>query len=501
MLDVVAIPTNRPTVRDDAGDAVYQTEAAKFRAVADEVERLHDAGQPVLIGTTSIEASERLSGVFEQRAVPHEVLNAKEHERESTIVAQAGRRGAVTLATNMAGRGTDIILGGNPAERDSDEWQDEHDQVVSLGGLHVLGTERHEARRIDNQLRGRSGRQGDPGASRIFVSLEDEVIRRFGGERVKSIMGWAGLDEDEVVQNRVVTKSFENAQTRVEGHNFEIRKHLVEYDDVINRQREVIYAERSRVLAGVDLKANILEMVEEELTGLADTYLTGRDSAEWDAAGFVSALSAVMPAPEWATEEELGDFARADILDALTEQAQAVYAEKEERFGEEQMRQAERLVILRLIDSLWVQHLTAMENMRLGIGLQAYGQRDPLTMYRQQSHGMFQELLERLRHDVVRTMLHLTIHVQAQAAPAQDSPMAGQQRDASGNTPQAAGPGRTPARMPERNTEKIGRNAPCFCGSGLKYKRCHGKARLTASLRCETTRWPGSSPGSRTCWN
>ena len=480
-LEVVAIPTNQPTVRDDAGDLVYQTETAKFKAVANEVERLHDVGQPVLIGTTSIETSERLSGVFRQRNIPHEVLNAKEHERESTIIAQAGRLEAVTLATNMAGRGTDIILGGNPTGREQDDWQDEHDRVVGLGGLYVVGTERHEARRIDNQLRGRSGRQGDPGTSQIFVSLEDEVIRRFGGERVKSLMSWAGLDEEEVIQNRVVTKSFENAQTRVEGHNFEIRKHLVEYDDVINRQREVIYAERTRVLAGVDLKGNILEMVEQELTGLTDTYLSGRDSIDWDAVGFISALSAVMPVPDWATEEELGDFAQADVLDALVEQAQAIYAEKEETFGEEQMRQAERLVILRLIDNLWVQHLTAMENMRLGIGLQAYGQRDPLTMYRQQSHGMFQELLERLQHDVVRTMLHLTIHIQAQAASqgaasVQDSPMAGQQRDASGHSAHAAGPAGTPARMPERNPEKIGRNAPCFCGSGLKYKRCHGKA-------------------------
>ncbi len=478
-LEVVAIPTNRPTIREDASDLVYQTEPAKFVAVANEVERLHTSDQPVLIGTTSIETSERLSTVFKQRGIPHEVLNAKEHERESTIVAQAGRKGAVTLATNMAGRGTDIILGGNPAGRPLEDWQTEHDAVVGVGGLYVLGTERHEARRIDNQLRGRSGRQGDPGTSQIFVSLEDEVIRRFGGERVKSIMGWAGLDENEVVQNRVVTKSFENAQTRVEGYNFEIRKHLVEYDDVINRQREVIYAERSRVLAGVDLRGNILEMVEQELAALAEAFLSDSDSIDWDVPAFLSALSAIMPTPEWANDEELRDFAQTDILDSLLEHAETVYSEKEETFGAEQMRQAERLVILRVIDNLWVQHLTAIEHMRLGIGLQAYGQRDPLTMYRQQSHGMFQELLERLQHDVVRTMLHLTIHVQAQqpsggGTRVQDSPMAGQQRDTSGHA--ATGPAGTSPRMPERNPEKIGRNAPCFCGSGLKYKRCHGKA-------------------------
>ena len=495
-LEVVAIPTNQPTVRRDEADLVYQNENAKFEAVAQEVGDLNERGQPALIGTTSIETSERLSQVFKARNIPHEVLNAKEHERESTIVSQAGRLSAVTLATNMAGRGTDIILGGNPAGRDSDDWQREHDSVLELGGLYVLGTERHEARRIDNQLRGRSGRQGDPGTSQIFVSLDDEVIKRFGGERVKSIMSWAGLDENEPVQNRVVTKSFENAQTRVEGYNFEIRKHLVEYDDVINRQREVIYAERSRILEGVDLKANILQMASQELADLTEGYLSGRDSMDWQVEGFISGLSAAMPLPDWANEDELRDFTKQDILDSLLEHAETVYSEKEETFGEEQLRQAERLVILRVIDNLWVQHLTAMENMRTGIGLQAYGQRDPLTMYRQESHGMFQELLERLQHDVVRTMLHLTIRIQptqpqapmeqhahqgslaipigAPAQGLQDSPMAGQQRDAEGQAPQGAG-GPT-VQAPVRNAEKIGRNDPCFCGSGLKYKRCHGKA-------------------------
>ena len=493
-LDVVVIPTNRPTVREDRADLVYQTEAAKFNAVANEVQSLNQEQRPILIGTTSIETSERLSEVFKARNIPHEVLNAKEHERESTIIAQAGRLGVVTLATNMAGRGTDIILGGNPAERDPKDWQREHDAVLELGGLYVLGTERHEARRIDNQLRGRSGRQGDPGASQIFVSLDDEVIRRFGGERVKSIMSWAGLEEDEPIQNRVVTKSFENAQTWVEGYNFESRKHLVEYDDVINRQREVIYEERSRVLEGVDLKSSVGDMVGRELSDLTETYLSGRDSMDWDVERFISAMSAVIPAPEWANENELRDFSKSDILEALLEQAEAIYNEKEETFGEAQLRQAERLVFLRLIDNLWVQHLTAMENMRTGIGLQAYGQRDPLTMYRQQSHGMFQELLERLQHDVVRTML-TTIRVPDQSprqpgdqhthqeaaalpGPAQDvhaSPMAGQQRDASGQAPTVS-PAGPQVRAPVRNSEKIGRNDPCFCGSRLKYKRCHGKA-------------------------
>ncbi|MDA1095894.1 MAG: preprotein translocase subunit SecA [Chloroflexi bacterium] len=501
-LDVVVIPTNRPTIRVDQSDLVYLTEAAKFNALADEVQDLHEQQRPVLIGTTSIETSERLSHVLSSRGIPHEILNAKQHEREATIVAQAGKLGAVVLATNMAGRGTDIILGGNPAGREPAEWRAEHEAVVQLGGLYVLGTERHEARRIDNQLRGRAGRQGDPGMSQIFVSLEDEVIRRFGGERVKAIMTWAGMEDDTPIQNRVVTKSFENAQTRVEAYNFEIRKHLVEYDDVINRQREVIYEERSKVLEGADLKANILEMVRAEIADLADAHLTGRDPLEWDVETLLSSMAVLMPLPEWANGSELQDFSKSDIEESLVEHAEAVYDEKEELVSPDRMRQAERLILLQLIDNLWVNHLTAMENMRQGVGLQAYGQRDPLTAYRQEGHGMFQELLSRLRHDLIRALLHLAIRVQPQPEPEQQSalahdhaqhaqqgelgaferegalrgsPMASQQRDAQGLAPGALAGGGI-ARAPVRAAVKIGRNDPCHCGSGLKYKKCHGTA-------------------------
>ena len=501
-LDVVVIPTNRPTIRGDQPDLVYLTEASKFKAVADEVQDLHDEQRPILIGTTSIETSERLSQVLTSRGIPHEILNAKQHEREATIVAQAGRLGAVVLATNMAGRGTDIILGGSPTGREHAEWRAEHEAVVQLGGLYVLGTERHEARRIDNQLRGRAGRQGDPGMSQIFVSLEDEVIRRFGGERVKAIMTWAGMDDESPIQNRVVTKSFENAQTRVEAYNFEIRKHLVEYDDVINRQREVIYGERSKVLDGADLKANIMEMVRAEVADLVDVHLAGRDPLDWEVDTLLSNMAVLMPLPEWANASELRDFSKSDIEESLLDHAEAIYDEKEELVSPDRMRQAERLILLQLIDNLWVNHLTAMENMRQGVGLQAYGQRDPLTVYRQEGHGMFQELLSRLRHDLVRALLHLAIRVQPQAvaeqqtSPVHDhaqhvlqsgsgelpregalkaSPMASQQRDAQGLAPAALAAGGT-ARAPVRAVPKIGRNDPCHCGSGLKYKRCHGTA-------------------------
>lgn len=488
-LDPVTIPTNRETIREDLSDLIFLNEEGKFRAIANDLEEIHNTGRPILVGTASIETSERLSALLRQRGIAHEILNAKQHEREATIVAQAGRIGSITVATNMAGRGTDIILGGNPGGRDQDEWQQEHNRVLELDGLYIIGTERHEARRIDNQLRGRSGRQGDPGTSQFYVSLEDEIIRRFGGDRVKSVMSWAGLDEDTPIQNRMVGRAFENAQTKVEAHNFEIRKHLVEYDDVINRQREVIYAERAKVLRSEDLKENVQEMISTEVGELVGAFLTGRDSLDWDMDGFMTGLKALMPLPEWAEEEEIQGMSKQEVEEELIEYASAIYGEKEETLGDEKMRQLERLVLLQTVDAHWVQHLTAMEHMRLGVGLQAYGQRDPLVMYRQEGHAMFQELLERVRHDIARTVLHVTIRVQQQAgqtqqatpAPAQeikDSPMASQQRNAQGQAPAAAGgavaaTAATPAR---RGNAKIGRNDPCFCGSGLKYKKCHGQA-------------------------
>ena len=490
-LDPLPIPTNMPSVREDSPDLIYLNEDGKFKAIVRTLRELHDEGRPVLVGTASIETSERLSALLRSEGLEHEVLNAKQHDREAQIIAQAGRLGAITVSTNMAGRGTDIILGGNPEGRDPDEWQREHDEVLNLGGLFILGTERHEARRIDNQLRGRAGRQGDPGASQFYVSLEDEIIKRFGGDRVKSIMSWSGLKDDDAVENRMVSRAFENAQVRVEGNNFEVRKHLVEYDDVINRQRSIVYSERAKVLQSEDLRENIRQMIADECAFIVDAHLEDRDPANWDVEGFVTTARAAFPTPEWLEAGQILDLTRSEITDELIEYALAIYEEIEERFGAERLRELESLVLLQTLDNLWVQHLTAMEQMRLSAGLQAYGQRNPLVMYRQESHGMFQELMDRLRNGIVRTVLHLDMTAQpvrpttltapngvaanggvaARGAMA-ESPMASQQRDASGQAPDAQA-ARGPVR---RATPKIRRNDPCYCGSGLKYKRCHGVA-------------------------
>ena len=489
-LDPLPIPTNKPSVRDDQPDLIYLNEEGKFKAIVRTLRELHDEGRPVLVGTASIDTSERLSDLLRHEGLEHEVLNAKQHDREAQIVAQAGRLGAITVSTNMAGRGTDIILGGNPEGRDADDWQREHDEVLDLGGLFILGTERHEARRIDNQLRGRAGRQGDPGASQFYVSLEDEIIKRFGGDRVKSIMSWSGLKDDDAVENRMVSRAFENAQVRVEGNNFEVRKHLVEYDDVINRQRSIVYSERAKVLQSEDLRENIRQMVADECASIVDAHLSDRDPANWDIEGFVATVRAAFPAPDWLEAGQVLDLTRTEITDELVEYALAVYDEIEEELGAERLRELESLVLLQTLDNLWVQHLTAMEQMRMSAGLQAYGQRNPLVMYRQESHGMFQELMDRLRNGIVRTVLHLDVSAQPTrrvAAAANgvapngavagrgemaESPMASQQRDASGQAPDAQA-ARGPVR---RATAKIGRNDPCYCGSGLKYKRCHGAA-------------------------
>lgn len=489
-LDPLPIPTNKPSVRDDQPDLIYLNEEGKFQAIVRTLRELHDEGRPVLVGTASIDTSERLSALLRREGLEHEVLNAKQHDREAQIVAQAGRLGAITVSTNMAGRGTDIILGGSPEGRDADDWQREHDEVLNLGGLFILGTERHEARRIDNQLRGRAGRQGDPGASQFYVSLEDEIIKRFGGDRVKSIMSWSGLKDDDAVENRMVSRAFENAQVRVEGNNFEVRKHLVEYDDVINRQRSIVYSERAKVLQSENLRENIRQMVADECAAIVDAHLGDRDPANWDVEGFVAAVPAAFPAPDWLEAGQILNLTRTEITDELVEYALAVYEEIEEKLGAERLRELESLVLLQTLDNLWVQHLTAMEQMRMSAGLQAYGQRNPLVMYRQESHGMFQELMDRLRNGIVRTVLHLDVSAQPTqrvAAAANgvspngvmagrgemaESPMASQQRDATGQAPDAQA-ARGPVR---RATPKIRRNDPCYCGSGLKYKRCHGAA-------------------------
>ena len=450
-LDVVAVPTNQPMVRVDYTDQIYKTEEAKFRAVCSEVETQHTQGRPVLIGTTSIENSENLSDLLRRKGIPHEVLNAKQHEKEAQIIARAGRPAAVTVATNMAGRGVDIILGGNPDERSREEWSADHEKVVSIGGLHVIGTERHEARRIDNQLRGRSGRQGDPGSSLFYVSLEDDVVRRFGGERIKGIMEWAGLGEDVPIENSLVSKAIENSQVRVEGYHFEVRKHLVDYDDVVNKHREVVYGERKNILASADLKGNIQSMIREELESLVNTY-AGEESI--DAEGLLADVGRIMPPPPALDRGAIAQRPPEDVINALTEHAESLYEQRETEVGPDNMRMLERLVMLRTLDRLWTEHLTMMEHMRQGIGLQAVGHSDPLVAYKKEGHAMFQSLLANVRHDMVHTIFHVNI-VKKEASP--PTPVAAARREA------------VPA------DKRIGRNDPCPCGSGKKYKKCCGK--------------------------
>ncbi len=476
-LDVVDIPTHRPMVREDLTDLVYKSEKAKFNAAADSIEELYKEQRPVLVGTTSIEVSEKLSETLKRRGVSHQVLNAKQHEKEASIVAQAGRLGAVTVATNMAGRGTDIVLGGSPEGRDPDEWREEHDKVVELGGLFILGTERHEARRIDNQLRGRAGRQGDPGITRFYVSLEDELMRKFGGDRIKKVMEWAGLEENVPIQSRMVSKAIESSQVKVEATNFDVRKHLVEYDDVANAHRNVIYSDRRKALSEADLKDNIQEMIHRELDSLVATNTAGRDRESWSLDAMEAELLTIMPLPGDLRLESLEEMEQVEMLDALEQHADALYEEREAQVGPEQMRALERVVMLRVIDSHWVEHLTAMQNLRQGIGLQAYGQRDPLVMYKKEAHQQFDDLLGRIQHDIVHTIYHMVPVqngasrsgqrgrlVQAKTVASKPSVMAG----VLGTAKTSAG-GANGAR-------KVGRNDSCPCGSGKKYKKCHGAA-------------------------
>ena len=466
-LDVVVIPTNRSLIRDELRDLIFKTQEGKWRAVAREIKEHYENGRPVLVGTTSIENSERLSELLKKVGVPHEVLNAKQHEREAGIVAQAGRLHSITVATNMAGRGTDIILGGNPADSSiiPEHWEEEHNSVVALGGLHVIGTEHHEARRIDNQLRGRSGRQGDPGSSRFYSSMEDELLGRFGGDRIKKVMSWVGLDEDTPIENRMVTRSLGSAQVKVEGYNFEMRKHLLEYDDVLNKQREIIYAERHKVLSRDDLRSNTLSIIHREVEGLLSSYLPTTDPETWDAQGLVEELGAIFPLPpEVSSEERLLRRSRDEIQERLDSYIDELYQQREDQMGPENMRTLERLIMLRVMDVDWVYHLTAMENLRTGIGLHAVGQRDPLVMYRTEGRRMFQELLDRIQRDMVHTIYQVSL-----------SPSNGQRRAASNpkDSPMAtvSGQGRESVAGGAR---KVGRNKPCPCGSGKKYKRCHG---------------------------
>ncbi len=466
-LEVVAVPTNVPMIRDDASDLIFPTAEGKWQAVIEDIVQRSEFGQPVLVGTTSVETSEALSDRLRRRGAQHQVLNARNHEQEASIIAQAGLPGAVTVSTNMAGRGTDIVLGG--ADTDREDWQEEHNRVIALGGLHVIGTEHHEARRVDNQLRGRAGRQGDPGSSQFFVALEDELMQRFGGDRIKNVMNWTGLNDDEPLENKLITKSISSAQVKVEGHHFDMRKHLLNFDDVLNQQRSVIYQQRSRILAGQGLRERILDMLGAEFDHLAATHLQSRHADDWDADGFAAGLRQICPPPaELDAPEKVLALRRDHIDDVLDEYTETLYGEKERALGPDNMETLIRLLLLKSIDTHWVSHLTHMENLRTGVGLQAVGQRDPLTVYRSEGQRAFGELTRQMQREVTHTLFHVTL---APEAPTTRAP-------ANGNTrtpvsPMAAvSPGRsTPA---PRAGRKVGRNSQCPCGSGKKYKRCCG---------------------------
>ena len=448
-MDVVVIPTNKPMIRVDYPDAVYKTEKAKFEAVVREIEERHKKGQPLLVGTISIEKSERLSQMLKARGIPHQVLNAKNHAKEAEIIAQAGQRGAVTIATNMAGRGTDIVLG---------------EGVKELGGLHVIGTERHEARRIDNQLRGRAGRQGDPGSSRFYVSLEDDLMRLFGSERIMGIMERLGWEDDQAIDHPQISKAIENAQKKVENRHFEIRRQVLEYDDVLNKQREVIYAQRRAVLLDEDIGSQITEMFSTVFSRLVSQYAGEKVvPEEWDLDGLLKAYFEITGSPAQATQEALAGMKPADIAETLKQEALAAYAQRELQFGPETMRRIEKMVLLQVTDSRWMDHLRAIDDLREGIGLRAYGQKDPLLEYQFEAFNMFQQLVAGIQEDCLKLLFRVRLVDPDQAQP--KDRLQGAQTNR----------GEEVERQPRKVEHKVGRNDPCPCGSGKKYKKCCGR--------------------------
>ena len=463
-LQVVVIPTHKPMIREDRPDLIYKTEDAKFKAVADEIQETATTGRPVLVGTVSVEKSERLARLLEKRGLPHEVLNAKQHEREALIVAKAGQPGAVTIATNMAGRGTDIVLGPG---------------VAKAGGLHIVGTERHESRRIDNQLRGRSGRQGDPGSSRFFLALDDDLMRIFGGERIKNMMNMLRVADDEPIESRLVSKQIEGAQTKVEGHNFDARRYLVEYDDVMNKQREIIYGERRKVLEGVALRDLVLSWVRKVVEDAVNERCESRHPDNWDIEGLVAQLGTVFPLPPFGEipPDEFGETKEA-VVDRLMQYAETAYQAKEAELTEPMMRQVEQFVVLKTIDSKWISYLTMMEQFKEGIGLRAFGQKDPLVEYKNEAFAAFQELLNDIQFDIASNMYRVQLRTEPPVPTpppvmatnrARASAVAAPVGAASGGSPNGGG---SPAPVP---AGKLGRNDPCWCGSGKKFKKCHGR--------------------------
>jgi preprotein translocase subunit SecA len=443
-MDVVVVPTHMPMIREDKPDVIYRTEEGKFQAVVEDIVERYRKGQPVLVGTISIEKSEKLSSMLSRRGVPHQVLNAKHHEKEAQIITRAGHKGTVTIATNMAGRGTDIVLG---------------EGVTDLGGLYVLGTERHESRRIDNQLRGRSGRQGDPGESRFYVSLEDDLMRLFGAENIEGMMDKLGMDDSVPIEHKLITRSIENAQRKVESRNFDIRKHVLEYDDVINQQREVMYSERDKVLSGEDLTETVLAMIDDVAEYIVDRFAGEQKYAEeWDLEGLMSYVQQIyLPQPDFSAEDLKG-MLRDEVCELLKEKARALYAQRQEEMGEEVFAELERALMLRIIDEKWMDHIDAMDQLRHGISLRAYGQRDPLVEYKFEAYNAFEDMVNSIKEDMVRYIFRVRVVAQ----PEQRAMVENRGEEEK-------------ARKPVRVGKKIGRNDPCPCGSGKKYKKCCGR--------------------------
>ena len=506
-LDIIEIPTNKPVAREDHHDVVYKTEAGKYRAVIEQIKECHAKGQPVLVGTVSIEKNEALSKLLVREGIHHNLLNAKNHEKEAEIVAQAGKFGAVTVATNMAGRGTDIMLGGNAeymatadlrkaglsdelimeatgyAETDNQEIldarklfadrlaahkaeiKDEADKVRAAGGLFIIGTERHDSRRIDSQLRGRAGRQGDPGETRFYISLEDDLMRLFGGDRIQNMMDKVDLDEDTPIESKMLTKAIENAQTTVESRNFQSRKSVLEYDDVMNKQREIIYNQRREVLDGKDMKENVLSMMRTVLSN--DVALAFGEEQSLDQAGFQTMLRGLeglyFPKGSFSfTEEELAEKTQNDFAEMFTEAAEKTYEAKEAEITPQLMRELERVIMLRVVDEYWMDHIDAMDDLKQGIRLRAYANTDPIIAYKQESLTMFEEMIAAIQSETVRRLFSVRIRKDEEVK---------RERVAKGMTENVGGDGTTPKKQPVK-VNKIGRNDPCPCGSGLKWKKC-----------------------------
>jgi len=447
-LDVVVIPTHKKMIRVDHPDVIYKTEAEKFQAVVEEIKECHGRGQPVLVGTTSIEKSERLSRMLKLQGIKHEVLNAKQHEKEAQIVAQAGQLGTVTIATNMAGRGTDIVLGPG---------------VVATGGLHIIGTERHESRRIDNQLRGRSGRQGDPGSSRFYLSLEDDLLRIFGSDRIKDLMGRLGMEDGQPIEHRMVSNAIERAQKRVEAHNFDIRKHLLEYDNVMNKQREVIYTQRREILGGADLTEEIQNILQDLTHDLLDQYLDDKMlPEEWDLTGMAEAFRQRLGLLPDLSRLDPDTLTAEQVRETVTQQVLAAYEQQRQAIGEDVFPTLQQQIMLQMVDSHWKDHLLAMDHLRDGIGLRGYAQVDPLRAYQKEGFEMFENMIQRIQEDTVRTLFLIRVQRQEPIPflPRRQAPLSFSHGSA--DEPQ-----------PVRKTnKKVGRNEPCPCGSGKKYKKC-----------------------------